>query len=456
MEPPPTDPLAAPAAPVPLRKLGFWSIWALGVGSVVGDGIFLLLGQGIEKAGPGAAPAFLLAGLFQMLLMVALGELAVGMPTSGAMSDWAQRLLGDWWGFLAGFAFALGWTVAGGSVGIAIGQITYWFFFPGPPDALWIAVFAIGFLTLFALLNVLGVEVAAKTQLVLVFVGTGLMVAFAAAGLGWVESRNYQPLLPHGWAGFWLAVPLGTYAYLGAVTLATAGGECKNPRDLPRALVWSSATFLVIYTAAQVVVVGIVPSEEVTLGVSPFTAAADRVFGRTGGWVLNLAAWVAAATTLLMGTIYATSRIFYAQARAGLLPRRLGHLHPRRGTPVVSIGVVWLVSVVLVSIGMNDPSRYYEFYGLQLVFAWMVSWALALVAAVVYRRRHADEVRALPWRQPLYPLFPVVGLIGIGVVIYTTVSSAPMTLAIGAGWIAVAGVYYRLGPYRRRKRAETG
>jgi amino acid transporter len=451
MEPSPTESPAAPAVAVPLRKLGFWSIWALGVGSVVGDGIFLLLGQGIEKAGPSAALAFLLAGVFQMLLMVALGEVAVGMPTSGAMSDWAQRLLGDWWGFLAGFAFALGWAVAGGSVGIAIGQITCWFFF-GAPDPLWTAIFAVTFLTLFALLNVLGVEIAAKTQLVLVFVLTGLMVTFAVAGAGWVEPRNYEPFLPHGWTGFWLAVPLGTYAYLGAITLATAGGECKNPRDLPRALVWSSVTFLFVYTTAQVVVEGIVPAAEVTTGVSPFTVAADRVFGRAGGWVLNLAAWLAASTTLLMGTIYATSRILYAQARAGLLPRPLGYLHPRRGTPVVGIGVVWLISVVLVLIGMRDPSYYYEFYGLQLVFAWMVSWGLALAASVVYRRRHADEVRALPWHQPLYPLFPLAGLVGIGVVLYATVDSAPTTLAIGAGWIAVAGVYYTLGPRRRMKR----
>ncbi len=168
--------------------------------------------------------------------------------------------------------------------------------------------------------------------------------------------------------------------------------------------------------------------------------------------MLNLAAWLAAATTLLMGTIYATSRIFYAQAKAGYLPRPLGYVHPRRGTPVVGIAVVWLVSVVLVLIGTRDPNYYYEFYGLQLVFAWMVSWALALVAAVAYRRRYPEEVRALSWRQPLYPLFPLVGLIGIGVVTYYTVEGAPLTLAIGAAWIAVAGVYYYLGPRRTRLR----
>lgn len=434
----------------PPRTLGFWAIWALGVGAVVGDGIFLLLGQGIEKAGPSAFLAFLVAGVFQMCLMVALGELAVGMPTAGAMSDWVGRMLGSWWGFLAGFSFALGWIFAGGSVGIAIGQITCWFVFPPPvgvtpppPDPVWTAVFAIGFLTLFAVLNYLGAEVAAKTQLILVLALVGLMGAFAIAGAGFVVGQNYRPFLAHEWSGFWAAVPLGTYAYLGAITLATAGGECRNPRDLPRALVWSSITFLILYTAAQVVVEGIVPWQEVRAGTSPFTTAADRIFGRFGGWVLNLAGWLAAATTLMMGTIYATSRIFYAQAKCGQLPRALGYLHPRRGTPVVGIAVVWGISVVMVVIGtMRDPSAYYEFYGLQLVFAWMVSWLLALVAAILYRMRHRAEVRELPWRQPCYPLFPIVGFIGIIVVTYYTAVSEPTTLWIGAGWITAAGIYY--------------
>jgi len=433
----------------PPRTLGFWAVWALGVGAVVGDGIFLLLGQGIEKAGPSAFLAFLVAGLFQMCLMVALGELAVGMPTSGAMADWAGRLLGGWWGFLAGIGFALGWVFAGGAVGIAIGQITCWFAFPPPPggvpstpDPMWTAIFGIGFLTLFAGLNYLGAEIAAKAQLILVVVLVALMGAFAVVGAFWIEEQNYRPFVPHGWGGFWAAVPLGTYAYLGAITLTTAGGECRNPRDLPRALVWSSVTFLLLYTAAQFVVEGIVPWQDVQAGTSPFTTAADRVFGRWGGWVLNLAGWLAAATTLMMGTIYATSRIFYAQAQAGQLPRPLAYLHPRRGTPAVGIAIVWGASVALILIGMRDPSFYYEFFGLQLVFAWMVSWSLALAAAVAYRLRRPAEVRALPWRQPLYPLFPIAGLIGIAVVTYYTVESAPMTAWIGAGWIAAGGLYY--------------
>src|SRR5262249_19164916 len=145
----------------------------------------------------------------------------------------------------------------------------------------------------------------------------------------------------------------------------------------------------------------------------PFTEAANRVFGSAGAWVINSAAWLAAATTLLMGTIYATSRLFYAQARSGYLPRSLGDVHPRRGTPPVGLAVVGAVRVGLVLVGSRAPGYYYAFFSLQVVLAWMVSWLLALVAAVLYRRSFPKEVRGLSWRQPLYPLFPLLGLVGI-------------------------------------------
>jgi APA family basic amino acid/polyamine antiporter/D-serine/D-alanine/glycine transporter/ethanolamine permease len=149
-----------------------------------------------------------------------------------------------------------------------------------------------------------------------------------------------------------------------------------------------------------------------------------------------------------MGTLYAPSRIFYSQARAGYLPAALGRVHPRTHTPMVGIILVWAVSVGLVVWGVRDFDYYYEAYSLQLVLAWMVSWALALVAAVRYRRKFAVEVAGLPWRQPLYPLFPVLGLVGIAVVTWYTAADAPLTPAAAGGWLAALGTYYWVGPRR--------
>lgn len=434
----------------PLRNMGFWTIWALGVGAVVGDGIFLLLGQGIATAGPSAFLAFLAAGFFQLFLMVALGELAVGMPDAGAMSVWVERFMGKWWGFLSGFAFALGWVIAGGSTGIAIGRITCWFF-PSLDVDTWTIIFAIAFLSIFAVLNILGASIAARTQLIFVIGLVGVIALFSIIGIKDVNMANYRPLFPNGLNGFWMAIPLGTYAYLGAATLTTAGGECKNPKDLPKALVWSSITFLLLYTAAQFVVEGIIPWTEVTMDVSPFTKAAEISLGYVGGFIINLAAWVAAATSLIMGTIYAPSRIFYSHAKSGYLPKWFGYLHPKTRTPIYGIIAVWAVGILLILIGLKNPDFLYVTLTLQLVLAWMISWLLALIAAWLYRKRCPEEVGKLEWKQPLFPLFPVLGLIGIILVTYYTFASIPWAFGIGALWVGALGLYYYFVSSKRIK-----
>ena len=426
----------------PLKNLGFWDIWALGVGAVVGDGIFLLLGQGIATAGPGAVLAYVVAGLFQLFLMIALGELAVGMPHAGAMSAWVARFMGSWWGFLSGFAFAIGWVIAGGSVGLALGKITTWFF-PQLDANLWAIIFAVLFLTIFAILNILGTAIAAKVQLYMVIVLTLVMAAFAILGFRHINPANLTPQFPFGFKGFVSAIPLGTYAYLGAVTLATAGGECRRAVDLPRALVWSSITFLVLYTAAQLVVTGVIPYTKVTMDSSPFTQAAQIIFGYAGAFILNITAWLAAATCILMGTLYSASRIFYAQAREGHLPAIFGYLHPRTRTPVWGIIIVWAISVGLVLLGTYNPDLVYVELSLQLVLAWMVSWALAVIASILYRKSCPDEVAKLEWKQPLYPLFPILGLVGIVLVTYSTFVGSAMTLVRGIVWMAILYLVFK-------------
>ena len=428
----------------PERTLTFWHIWALGVGAVIGDGIFLLMGQGIAMAGPSSILAYVIAGISQFFLVIALTEMAVGMPNAGAMSFWVERFMGKSWGFMAGITFAIGWIIAGGSVGLALGKITMWFF-PQLEASWWPAVFTIFFLTLFAFINVLGAATTARFQLYLVLILTGVMVLFALIGLKDINFSNYTPMFPHGVEGFWGAVPLGTYAYLGAVTLATAGAECINPqRDLPRGLIWSSVTFLILYTLAHFVLQGIIPSDEVTMDSSPFTVAAGKVFGIAGAFIMNIAAWIAAATCILMGTLYAASRIFYQQAREGLLPSFLGYIHPKTHTPVYAIITIWAATVILVLIGQFNPDFIYVELTNQMVLAWLVSWTLALISGVLYRKNHKEEIAKLPWKQPLYPLFPILGFVGIAIVLYGTFIGSMMTLVRGAIWLIALYALFRI------------
>lgn len=426
----------------PIRNMGFWTIWACGVGSVVGDGIFLLLGEGIAYSGPSAFLAFLIAGILQMFMMIGLGELAVGMPNAGAMSLWVERFMGKWWGFLSGFSFALGWVITGGTTGIALGRLTCWFF-PSLDVNKWTIIFAFIFLSLFALLNILGTAIAARTQLILVIILISIMVMFGILGIGKVNMDYYKPFMPHGWNGFLATIPLGTYAYMGAVTLATTGSECKDPRHLPKAMVWASITFLAVYSIDQFVVEGIIPWHEVTMDVSPFTAAAVKIFGQAGGFILNFAAWIASATSILMGTIYASSRIFYQNAKNGYLPKVFAYINPKTRTPIGGILIVYLASIFLILIGIKNPDFVYVTLSYQMTFAWSLSWGLALVAAIIYHKKYPEEIKEAGWKQPLFPLFPILGILGVIMVVYFTFKNSIHSLLASLIWIGALAIYYK-------------
>ena len=187
-----------------------------------------------------------------------------------------------------------------------------------------------------------------------------------------------------------------------------------------------------------------VPHEQIGLDNSPFTIAANYVFGAAGGFIMNLAAWIAAATTLLMGTLYSSSRIFYSQSRDGFLPAFLGKLNPKTKTPVNGIISVWLISVVLILIGAVNPDIIYVELSNQLTLAWLVSWTLALIASIVYRKKEPEEIKNLPWRQPLYPLIPTLAFIGIIIVFVGTFIGMPMTLLRGVIWMSAIYVLFKI------------
>lgn len=144
------------------KSIGFWGLLAMGVGAVIGDGIFLLMGEAIQTAGPvGGLLAFLVAGLLQIALMIGLSELAVAIPSPGGMALWVEKFLGKWWGFLTGISFALGYVITGATCGIAIGKFTcYWF--PSLDSQVWTMIFALGFNLIFAVINIFGTQLAAK------------------------------------------------------------------------------------------------------------------------------------------------------------------------------------------------------------------------------------------------------------------------------------------------------
>jgi len=436
----------------PLRNLSFWHIWALGVGAVVGDGIFLLLGEGIQTAGSSSLLSFFIAGVLQLFLMLALVELAVGMPSAGAMGPWVERFMGPWWGFIAGFSWAFAWVIVGGAVSIALGRFLSWYI---PVNELVLAALA---MTVFAALNIVGTLIAARTQLWmtvgLVAIMAGLVIFGFPKALGGVP-QNFTPFFPFGWKGMFLAIPLGAYAYMGTACLCTAGSECKDIRDLPKALIWASVTFIVLYTCAQFVAIGVVPWENLTMAESPYVTAASAIFGRVGAGIVNLAAILAAATCLLMGTLYSASRIFFEEARKGLMPAFFGYLHPKFRTPVWGIVFIWAVSIAIIAIAHYNPDLVYVTFTMQFLVASFIAYGLSIAAAIMYRKRYPDEVAKLPFRIPVPGLTFTLAIGGTALTAYFAFEGVPQTLPLALIWIIPLFIWYKTRPAAVHKTSAT-
>ncbi|MGN0702828.1 MAG: APC family permease [Lentihominibacter sp.] len=229
--------------------------------------------------------------------------------------------------------------------------------------------------------------------------------------------------MPNGFDGLASTIPIGAFAYMGAACICTAGNECKNPVDLGRALVWSSLTFIIVYCMAMAVVIGTVAWSDVSMEVSPFTQAAEIIWGPIGGTILNFAAWLAAATCLIMGTIYTPSRIFYAMALEGYMPRFFAKVNAKTRTPLNGILVIWIVGVIgILCAYLFGATNFYVTLCNQAVIAWTISWGLAIIAGIRYRldlkSQGKDIKETIGWKQPLFPLIPICALAGSCYLLY--------------------------------------
>ncbi|NLU44669.1 MAG: amino acid permease [Acholeplasmataceae bacterium] len=434
----------------PLRNLNFWHIWALGVGAVVGDGIFLLLGQAVEVAGPSAILSIFIAGVLELFLQLTLSELAVGMPSAGALDKWSERFLGEWWGYLAGMSWAIAWTLISISVCIAMGRFLAYFI---PINELVLAAICV---TIFWLLNVRGALVAATTQLWMVIGLVAIMVGLAIFGAPHAVKgfpQNFLPFTPNGLQAMFLAVPMASYAFMGTACLCTSGSECKNIRDLPKALVWAAITFIVVYTLSLVVMIGSIDWRTMSLAESLYVTFAQRIFGTGGAAIVTVAACLATATCTLMGTFYGSSRIFYEEARNGKWPKIFGELHPKYRTPTKGLFIIWLVNIVGIGLATFNVDSVYVFITMLFLCACYITYGLSIISAILYRQRCPDEVKKLPFRIPVPWLTFPIAIVGLGICVYFAALDNPGLIYGLIGLVAPLYLYYSIAVKNRKSDA---
>ncbi|MGP1575729.1 amino acid permease [Selenomonas sp.] len=349
---------AAAAASGMLKNLAAVDLLMLGIGAVIGTGIFVLTGVAAAKyAGPAVPLSFILSGLTCALAGLAYAEFASIVPASGSAYTYAYASLGEFIAFIVGWNLILEYTVTSSAVAVGwSGYVVGLFASAGLhlPHALVVSpeeggVFNLPavLITLFlSFLLVRGTKESVKLNRILVFVKLGAIFLFLALAAPHVEAANWEPFLPFGYSGVVSGAAIVFFAYIGFDAVATTAEECRNAaRDLPVGIIGSLFICTLLYAVVAAVLTGVVPYS--MLDTAEPVAFALRHIGYNVGSAIVAVGAICGITTVLLVLLYGQSRIFFAMSRDGMVPANVCKIHRRFHTPyrVTILGAIF-VSVI--------------------------------------------------------------------------------------------------------------
>ncbi len=450
------------------RALGPIDLIALGIGAVIGAGIFALVGTAAagDASRPGAGPAliisFLLTGVACALTGLCYAEFASLVPISGSAYTYAYATLGELVAWIIGWDLILEYAV--GNVAVAVSWSGYFcellrgfgIEFPRwlatdlrtalhSPEILnsaphifgkaivfnLPAVFIVTFLTV---LLVIGIKESARFNMVMVGIKLLVLAFFVIVGIAYVKPENYHPFAPNGWAGIQAGAAVIFFAYIGFDAVSTVAEECRNPkRDLPIGILGSLAACTVIYIIVAAVLTGMIPWNQLNTA-EPLSVAMRQVHK---DWAAGIVAFgsVVAHTAVLLVFQLGQPRIFFSMSRDGLLPKSFSKVHPRFKTPYVTTILTGLFVAVASSFASLDEMA--DLCNIGTLSAFIIVCA----GIIVLRRR--DPLRPRSFKTPWVPFVPALGLIACLYLMMGLPVSAWVRFAV---WLVIGlGLYYAYG-----------
>ncbi len=470
------------------RSLGPIQLTLLGVGAVIGTGIFVLTSEAAQKAGPGMMWSFVIAGLVCAVAALCYSELASMVPVSGSAYTYTYAVMGELLAWMVGWALILEYAVAASAV--SVGWSGY---FVGLlsnagielPLALTVGTYAPGgFVNLPALviallvtgLLMIGTTESARVNAVLVTIKVTALTVFIFLTLPMIKGQNFEPFLPNGWFGKGEATGLGVvgaaasifFAYVGFDAVSTAAEETKNPqRNVPIGLIGSLAICTVFYLLVAAGAIGSVGAQPIVgplgqviqpgttefatqcqsllaAGNQPLVCSKEAlafvlrqinypVFGN----LIGLAAFLALPSVILI-MLFGQTRIFFVMARDGLLPQKLATIHPRWKTPHI---VTMITGVVVAFFAAFLPvGKLADISNSGTLFAFF----MVAVAVLVLRRTQPDRKR--PFRTPLLWIVAPATIVGTVGLFFNLPLESQLVLPV---WGGVGLVVYFLYGYRK-------
>lgn len=411
--------VAAAQKPGGLKKvLGPFDLVLMGIGAIIGTGIFVLTGTGAVTAGPALTLSFVVAALACGFAALCYAEFASSVPVAGSIYTYSYFTLGELVAWMIGWDLLLEYGLATSTVAVGwsgyfqsllkgIGVVL--------PEALRAAPGAQpGVATMFNLpaflimifltwILSMGVRESARLNNIMVIIKTGVVILFIVVGMNYVKPENWTPFMPFGFGSVMSAAALVFFAFIGFDAVTSAAEEVKNPsKDLPIGIIGSLAVCTVLYVIVAAIMTGIVPFPNFK-GVDHPVSLALQYAGQD--WVagfVDLAAILGMSTVMLV-MAYGQTRILFAMSRDGLLPAKLSEVHPKYGTPYFA---TWMVGIVFGLIAAVVPLDVLA----ELVnIGTLAAFSLVSVAVIILRKKRPDLHRA--FRCPGVPVIPALAVI---------------------------------------------
>jgi APA family basic amino acid/polyamine antiporter len=460
------------------RTLGPFQLTMLGIGAVIGTGIFVLTAEAAQKAGPGMMLSFVIAGFVCAVAALCYSELASMVPVAGSAYTYTYAVVGELFAWMVGWALILEYAV--GASAVAVGWSGYFvgllhnslgFTLPqwlavGPSQGGFINLPAVIVAAFVTGLLILGTTESARFNAVLVAIKVTALTIFIALTLPLAKEAYFHPFIPNGWGtvGVVGAASSIFFAYVGFDAVSTAAEETRNPqRNVPIGLIGSLLICTVFYLLVAAGAVGAIGAQPVrdAMGqafepgssglanqcaaivaggaVQPLVCSKEALAHvlRTVGYVqignlLGVAAFLALPSVVLM-MMYGQTRVFFVMARDGLLPEKLASVHPRFKTPHVVTAVTGLVVILMAAFLPVGKLADYSNSG--------TLFAFAMVAVSVMVLRRTDPTRARPFRTPAVYIVAPLAIIGCLILYVKLELTAILVLP---GWGAVGLLVYFL------------
>lgn len=397
------------------RVLGVWQLTGIGLGGIIGVGIFVLTGVvAATQAGPAVALSFLIAGVASGAAALSYAEFSGLIPVAGSAYTYAYAVLGELVAWVIGWDLLLEYSLV-----VAVVSIGWSSYFQallqqlGLPLPDWAAgapgtgpghvidlLAALGALGVAALLT-LRIEWGARFNIVMVMIKIAAVLFVIAVGLPHVRVENWSPFMPFGFSGVAEGAAVVFFAVFGYDTLTTAAEEARDPqRDLPRAVLLSLAIALVLYVAMSLVLTGVARYDTLD-NPAPVVTAFQAIGMPWVAFIVSLAA-VAGITSVMLAFLLGCARIWFAMSRDGLLPAWFAVSHPRFRTPYRPTLIAGALTAVVAA--LYPIKEVAELVNIGTLSAFVVICA----AVIVLRRTRPDAPRG--FRTPFMPFTPIIGI----------------------------------------------